>query len=48
MKALSQTKKRGDEDRNRPAKHINRTSIGSEMIAYLKEKAERELNGHAC
>ena len=42
--ALSQTKKREDEDGNiKPAKQIRRKSNGSEMIAYLKERAEEEI-----
>lgn len=44
MEALSQTKKRENEDGNiNPAKQIRRRSNGSEMIAYLKERAEEEM-----
>ena len=44
MEVLSQTKKREDEDRNiKPAKQIRRRSNGSEMVAYLKERAEEEM-----
>ena len=44
MEALSQTKKRENEDGNiKPAKQIRRRSNGSEMVAYLKERAEEEM-----
>ena len=44
MEALSQTKKRENEDGNiKPAKQIRRRSNGSEMIAYLKERVEEEM-----
>lgn len=44
LKALGQTKKRENEDGDiKPAKQIRRRSNGSEMIAYLKERAEEEM-----
>ena len=44
MEALSQTKKRENEDGNiKPAKQIRRRSNGSEMIEYLKKRVEEEM-----
>ena len=43
MEALSQTKRENEDGNIKPAKQIRRRSNGSEMVAYLKERAEEEM-----